>query len=197
MKFKSDIDIDVANRDQALQVLDHTAASIIRDGKITKHNTGVYFTPIPVDPFTGRASLDYEAAEQRGYVKVDVLNVGLYSQIKNEQHLQHLMSQEPLWDLLLDQDFCSQLIHIGSHYNTLISMPEPVDSIPRLAMFLAVIRPAKRHLIGRTWREVAETVWERPAGDEYYFKKAHAVGYAHLVAVNMNLICEQISAEYL
>jgi hypothetical protein len=173
MKFKSDIDIDVADRDQALAVLDHTAASIIRDGKIAKHNTGVYFTPVPVDPFTGRSSLDYEAAEDRGYVKVDVLNVGLYSQIKNEQHLQHLMSQEPLWDLLLARDFCAQLIHIGAHYDTLIKMPEAVNSIPRLAMFLAVIRPAKRHLIG------------------------HAVGYAHLVAVNMNLICEQVSAEYL
>jgi hypothetical protein len=197
MKFKSDIDIDVANRDQALAVLDHIAASIIRDGKINKHNTGVYFTPVPVDPFTGRSSLDYEAAEARGYVKVDVLNVGLYSQIKNEQHLQHLMSQEPLWDLLLNRDFCSQLIHIGSHYDTLVRMPEPVNTIPRLAMFLAVIRPAKRHLIGKTWSEVAKTVWERPDGDEYYFKKAHAVGYAHLVTVNMNLICEQVSAEYL
>ena len=196
MKFKSDIDIDVANRDQALATVKHVDASIVRDGKISKHNTGAYFTEIPVDPFTGRASLDYEVAEDRGYIKVDVLNVGLYSQIKNEEHLLHLMNQEPLWDLLQAPDFCSQLIHIGSHYDTLIRMPEPVDSIPRLAMFLAVIRPAKRHLIGRTWREVAENVWEKPTDDSYYFKKAHAVGYAHLVAVNMNLICEQVSYGY-
>lgn len=196
MKFTSDIDIDVANRDQALAVLKHTAATIIRDNKVSKHNTGVYFTEIPADPFTGRAALDYEAAEDLGYTKIDVLNVGLYQQIKNEEHLAYLMQQEPLWDLLQARDFCSQLIHIGSHYDTLIRMPEPVDSIPRLAMFLAVIRPAKRHLIGRTWAEVAESVWERPADDEYYFKKAHAVSYAHLVAVNMNLICEQVSYGY-
>ena len=193
MKFTSDIDIDVANRDQALALLKHTAATIIRDEKVSKHNTGVYFTEIPADPFTGRAALDYEAAEALGYTKIDVLNVGLYQQITNEEHLTYLMQQEPLWDLLQARDFCSQLIHIGSHYDTLIRMPEPVDSIPRLAMFLAVIRPAKRHLIGRTWREVAETVWERPIDDGYYFKKAHAVSYAHLVAVNMNLICEQVS----
>jgi len=193
MKFKSDIDIDVADRDQALAALKHTAATIIRDDKVSKHNTGVYFTEIPADPFTGRAALDYEAAEALGYTKIDVLNVGLYQQIKNEEHLAYLMQQEPLWDLLQARDFCSQLIHIGSHYDTLVRMPEPVDSIPRLAMFLAVIRPAKRHLIGKTWREVAETVWERPVDDGYYFKKAHAVSYAHLVAVNMNLICEQVS----
>jgi len=191
MKFKSDIDIDVADRVQALAMLEHTAASIIRDDKNTKHNTGVYFTPIPVDPFTGRASLDYEAAEDRGYIKVDVLNVGLYQQITSEHHLQQLMQQEPAWDKLYDPEFCARLMHIGSHYDTLIRMPEAVNSIPRLAMFLAVIRPAKRHLIGRTWQEVAATVWERPADDSYYFKKAHAISYAHLVAVNINLISEQ------
>lgn len=195
MKFKSDIDIDVADRDQALAVFDHTAASIIRDGKNSKHNTGVYFTPVPVDPFTGRASLDYEAAEERGYIKVDVLNVGLYSQIKSEQHLQELMQQEPAWDRLYDPEFCARLIHIGAHYDTLIRMPEAVNSIPRLAMFLAVIRPAKRHLIGRTWQEIAETVWERPTDDSYYFKKSHSVGYAHLVVVNMNLLSQASEQE--
>jgi len=196
MKFSSDIDIDVADRDQALSAIKHVPASIIRDDKITKHNTGVYFTDIPVDPFTGRASIDYEAAEGRGYIKVDVLNVGLYQQVRSEQHLQQLMQQEPEWDLLYDKDFCSQLIHIGAHYDTLIRMPEAVNSIPRLAMFLAVIRPAKRHLIGLPWNQVAETVWERSLDGSYAFKRSHSVGYAHLVAVNMNLICEQIVYGY-
>jgi hypothetical protein len=191
MKFKSDIDIDVADREQALSCLKHTAASIIRDGKIAKHNTGVYFTPVPVDPVTGRASVDYEAAEDRGYIKVDILNVGLYQQVKSEQHLQELMQQEPAWDRLYDPEFCAQLIHIGAHYDTLIKMPEAVNTIPRLAMFLAVIRPAKRHLIGRTWAEVAETVWERPTDGSYAFKRSHSISYAHLVVVHMNLLCQQ------
>ena len=190
MKFTSDIDIDVAERDQALALLKYTAASIIKEGKNVRHNTGVYFTDIPIDPFTGRASLDYEAAEERGYVKVDVLNVGLYKQIKNEEHLQQLMQREPAWDRLYDPDFCARLIHIGAHYDTLVKMPEAVNSIPRLAMFLAIIRPAKRHLIGRTWREVAESVWEKPADDGYFFKKAHAISYSHLVAVNINLLTQ-------
>jgi hypothetical protein len=188
MKFKSDIDIDVANREQALAVLEHTPATIIRDNKHSNHNTGVYFTDIPVDPFTGRASLDYEVAEERGYIKVDILNVGLYQRVNGEEHLQQLMQQEPAWDRLYDPEFCAQLIHIGNHYDTLIKFPEAVNTIPRLAMFLACIRPAKRHLIGKAWREVAETVWEKPADDGYYFKKAHAISYSHLVAVNMNLL---------
>lgn len=195
MKFKSDIDIDFGDRTQALNLLRHHPAGIMRDGVLVKHNTGVYVTDIPTDPFTGIASIDYHAAEERGYTKLDFLNVSLYTQIKSEQHLAQLMAQEPVWDLLLDRDFCSLLIHIGNHYDTLIKMPEPVDSIPRLAMFLAIIRPGKRHLIGRTWREVAETIWTATE-DGYVFKKAHAVAYAHLVAVHINLIVEGISYQY-
>jgi hypothetical protein len=196
MKFQSDIDIDLGDRTQALAHIKHVPASILRDNKLVKHNSGIYVTDIPVDPFTGQASIDYQAAELRGYVKLDLLNVSLYTQIKSEQHLQDLMQREPLWDLLLDPGFFSLLIHVGNHHDTLLKMPEPVNSIPRMAMFLSVIRPAKRHLIGRTWQEVARTVWDKPSDDGYYFKKSHAVSYAHLVVVNMNLICEQISHEF-
>lgn len=188
MKFKSDIDIDFGDRNQILSLLKHTPASIIRDEKLTKHNTGVYFTDIPVDPYTGQASLDYQVAEDRGYLKLDFLNVNLYQQVTNEEHLVQLMQQEPDWTKLYDTAFCEQLIHIGSHYNTLTKMPEVINSIPRMAMFLSIIRPAKRHLIGLSWAEVAKTVFEKPQDDGYYFKKAHAISYAHLVVVHMNLL---------
>jgi len=191
MKFKSDIDIDFANRDKALALLQHIPAGIIRDGELTKHNTGIFVTDIPQDPFTGIASIDYQAAEDRGYVKLDFLNVSLYNQVRDEAHLVELMSKEPDWAKLYDKEFCAKLMHIGNHYDTLIAMPEAVDSIPRMAMFLAIIRPAKRHLIGKAWKEVAKTIWEKPTDGTYHFKKAHAVSYAHLVVVNMNLLCEE------
>jgi hypothetical protein len=195
MKFSSDIDIDVADRDRALSVLPHTVATIVRDKERSKHNTGVYFTDIPVDPLTGRSSIDYKEAEDRGYIKIDILNVGLYSKIQSEQHLQELMSQEPVWDRLYDPEFCAQLIHIGNHYDTLIRFPEAVNTIPRLAMFLACIRPAKRHLIGQAWREVAKTVWEKPTDGSYAFKRSHGIAYSHLVVVNMNLLIQAYEQE--
>jgi hypothetical protein len=188
LKFQSDIDIDFADRQHVLDLLNVTPASIIRDGKLTKHNTGVYATDIPVDPFVGSASLDYNDAEARGYMKLDLLNVHVYKQVRDETHLIKLM-QEPDWTKLYDPVICSQLIHINNHYDTLLKMPEPVDSIPRLAMFLAVIRPGKRHLVGRTWKDVSATVWDKVEG-EYSFKKAHAIAYAQLVVVNLNLLCE-------
>jgi hypothetical protein len=194
-KFSSDIDIDFGDRTQAINVLDVIPASIRRDDHWVAHNTGVYVTDMPKDPFTGRAGLDYKDAEDRGYAKLDFLNVSLYTQIKSEAHLADLMKREVLWDLLYDAEFCAQLIHVGNHHSTLLQMPEPVNSIPRLAMFLSVIRPAKRHLIGKTWKEVAETVWVPDPNGVYGYKKAHAISYAHLVVVHMNLLCEQISQD--
>ena len=109
-------------------------------------------------------------------------------QVRDEVHLVELM-EEPDWTKLYDKSICTQLIHVNNHYDTLRKMPELINSIPRLAMFLAVIRPAKRHLIGKTWKEVSETIWDKVDG-EYSFKKSHAIAYANLVVVNLNLLCE-------
>jgi hypothetical protein len=69
--------------------------------------------------------------------------------------------------------------------------------IEELAAVLAIIRPAKRYLIGKDWKLVMQEVWAKPANDEYFFKKSHAVAYAHAIVVQMNLICEGISGEFL
>jgi len=192
MKFTSDIDIDFGDRTKILSIIKHIPASIAKDSGLIKHNTGVYFTEVPVDPFTGQASLDYKSAENRGYVKLDFLNVGIYNQIKSESDLVEMMNADPDWPKLYDREFCSQLTHIGDHYETLIRMPEAVNSIPRMMMFLAIIRPAKRHLIGLPWQEVAKTIWTRSDDSGYAFKQSHSCAYAHLVVVHMNLLSRGI-----
>lgn len=192
MKFNSDIDIDFANRDEILKHIDFISASIIdADGNKKRHNTGVYVTDIPYDPVTDMANIDYLSAENRGYVKLDFLNVYVYKMVKNEQHLVELM-RDPDWDLLLNKDFFEKVIHIGKHYDVMMSMPEKIDSIARMAMFLSIIRPGKRHLVGKTWKEVAETVWNND-GDGYQFKKSHSIAYAHLVVVHINLLSTAFS----
>lgn len=188
MKFTSDIDIDFGNRENILRLIQHVPASIHSAKGHQAHNTGVYVTDVPTDPATGVCAIDYRTAEQRGYIKLDFLNVGLYNQISSPEQLDQLLKRDPPWHKLYDRSFCEQLIHINNHYDLLVKMPEAVNSIPRLAMFLALIRPGKRHLIGRPWAEVAETIWQRPADEQYYFKKSHSVAYAHLVVVHMNLL---------
>jgi hypothetical protein len=67
-------------------------------------------------------------------------------------------------------------------------MPELIDNIDKMAMFLAIIRPGQKELIGKTWDEIAKTVWIKNTDDRYSFKRAHAICYAYLVVVNMNLL---------
>jgi len=190
-----DIDIDFADRNKILDKIKHIPAAIIdKDGTFKKHNTGVYCTSIPYNPLTGTASIDYKTADDRGYFKIDFLNVSLYQQIKNEEQLTRLVNTEPLWDLLEQQEFSDMLFHVNGHHSILKQMKP--RNILQLAAVLAMIRPAKRHLIGKSWDEVMDDVWVKPEGEEYYFKKAHAVAYAHVIVVQMNLICEGISYEY-
>lgn len=193
MKFSSDIDIDLADRDSLLGLIRVTPAAIRTADAVKKHNTGVHPTAIPVDPVNGVAALDYNIAEDRGYVKIDLLNIWVYKHVKDEAHLRVLM-RDPDWSKLQDPDFFARLIHIGKHYAVAQQMPEPINSIPRLAMFLSIIRPGKRYLIGRSWGEVAKEIWSPDPDGLYYFKKSHAVAYAHLVAVNMNLLVENPTA---
>lgn len=188
MKFNSDIDIDFGNRDEILNLIDHIPAAMRKVTPMRKHATGVHVTEIPYDPVNDMSSLDYTEAERRGYLKLDLLNVHVYNQVRDETHLIELM-RDPDWSRLKNKDFVEKLIHLGNQYSTLRSMPEPIDSIPRLAMFLAIIRPGKKHLIGKSWKDIAKTVWDK-GSDGYTFKKSHAIAYAHLVVVHMNLLEE-------
>lgn len=189
-----DIDLDFADRDRILSLIKHIPAARLENTEFKKHNTGIYCHSIPFNPITGLATIDYKDAESRGYFKIDFLNVSVYKDIKNKDHLDRLMNTEPLWDLLLEDDFTDQLFHVNGHGNILRQMKP--TSVEELAMVLAMIRPAKRHLIGKSWNEVKAEIWTKPTNDEYYFKKSHSISYAMLVVVHMNLICEKISYDY-
>jgi DNA polymerase III alpha subunit len=184
-----DIDIDFLDREQALDLFDHVVASRTEDGKIVKHNTGVYLHDVPINAVEGLCSVPYDQAEEQGFFKLDFLNVGLYKGIRDEQHLVELMNQEPLWALLEEDDFTDMLFHVNGHGEILRKMKP--TSIPQLAAVLAMIRPAKRYLVGKDWTTVIDEVWKKPEGDEYFFKKSHATAYAVAIVVQMNLICEE------
>jgi len=186
-----DIDIDFLDRTDALNMLKHVKASRLDGTKLVTHNTGVYLQSIPYDPVTNLSNIEYKQAEDRGYFKLDFLNVSIYKGVKDDAHLQYLMETEPLWDLLEQDDFTDLLFHVNG-YGSLLRLMKP-SSIEELAMCLALIRPAKKHLIGKAWTEIGTEIWTKPENGEYYFKKAHAIAYAHVIVVQMNLICEQIS----
>lgn len=189
-----DIDIDFVNREQALELFDHIPASRQDQNRLVKHNTGIYFHLVPIYAPLDICAVPYDQAEELGYFKIDFLNVNIYKGIRNEDHLIELMNKEPLWDLLEQEEFVNLLFHVNGHGSILRQMKP--NSIEQLAAILAMIRPAKRHLLGKDWNTIMEEIWMKPDNNEYFFKKSHAVAYATAVVVQMNLICEQISWEF-
>lgn len=185
----ADIDLDFYDRNQILDKIQHRAA-LLPNGK--KHNTGVYVTEIPHNPLNKVATIDYKSAEERGYFKLDFLNVSIYKNIRDEEHLRELMEKEPVWELLKYDEFVNQLFHLSGHGE--ITRQHCPTSVEQLAAVLAIIRPAKRHLIGCTWEQIMNEVWTKPANGDYYFKKSHSMSYAFAVVVHMNLLCEQLNS---
>lgn len=183
-----DIDIDVADRNQVLALIAHVPASMIKDHEQVKHNTGIYVCDIPRNPINGYASIDYQTAEQRGYTKLDILNNSVYRLVRDRTHLNQLTQTDPDWKKLDDPDFFSQLVHIGNHYALYKRLADPITNLQHMAMFLALIRPAKRHLVGQPWHQIEQTVWEKSQDGSYGFKKSHGLSYALLVSVHMQLI---------
>ena len=185
--MSADIDLDLADREQLLRLIHATPARQMHQGQVRRHNSGVYVTDIPYDPVNGCAAIDYEQAEELGYFKIDLLNMSVYQLIKSPEHYQLMLDQTPPWERLwTDIDWAKQIVHIGNYTDLLASMKP--DSIPRMAAFISVIRPGKAHLQNRSWAEVFESVWDGDESKGFVFKHAHAIGYAALVALHMNLL---------
>lgn len=135
----------------------------------------------------GCAAIDYQQAEERGYFKIDLLNMSVYDLVKDPEHYEWILAQPVPWDRLwTDPAWASQLVHVGNYTSLLASMRP--DSIPRMAAFISAIRPGKAHLQNRPWPEVFASVWDGDASQGYTFKKAHAISYSMLVALHMRLI---------
>jgi hypothetical protein len=193
MIVNTDIDIDVADRDKLLKLIKGTTAMMLKGNKQLKHNTGVYFHDMPSNPFTGLSSVDYKEAENIGYFKIDVLNVGLYKDIKSKERLDELLAMTPMWELLEHREVVEKCFHIHKHFD-IVSTLKP-KSVEQLAAVLAIIRPAKRYLLKQNWNEINQNVWKRPVGDEYFFKKAHAHAYALAIVLQLNMMATGLSLQ--
>lgn len=185
--MSADIDIDLADRQQVLSLIKYIPARQVVDNQVRKHNSGVYVTDIPYDPMNDCAAIDYTTAEDRGYIKLDLLNMTVYKLVRDQAHYQEMLDQTPDWARLwTDPEWAKQLVHVGNYTDLLISM-KPA-SIPRMAAFISIIRPGKAHLQNKQWDDVFKSVWDGDTSKGYTFKKAHAISYAALVALHMNLL---------
>jgi hypothetical protein len=115
----------------------------------------------------------------------------VYQLIRDPEHYRSMLDQKSNWQRLwTDTVWAQQLVHVGNYVELLNTMRP--DSIPRMAAFISIIRPGKAHLQNRPWAEVFESVWDGDSSRGFVFKKAHAVGYAALVALHMNLLSQDV-----
>lgn len=183
----TDIDIDLADPTQALDGLNYVFA--VQTEERRRHQSGVYFQNIPVDPIDGMAVWDHNVAEDMGYFKIDLLHNSIYHGVRDPAHLDTLLATEPCWDTFQHFEIVRHLAHFGSERNFAVLQQIRPHSILDLAICLALIRPGKKHLIGRPRHEIDAEIWLPTPG--YSFKKSHAIAYAASIVVQLNLLFEQ------
>ena len=194
-KIQTDVDLDCFGRDKILEGIECIFGRIDRpNNKVEKHPTGVYFQNIPRDPTTNISTLDHRIASDYGYFKIDVLNVNLYEDVRNEEHLLELINREPPWDFFEYKEITDELFHLKGHSDLLMKYkPKSVEDI---AMILAIIRPGKAHLRGADWDTIRREVWVKNEGAEnYQFKRSHGIAYAIAICVNLNLLIDKMSKD--
>lgn len=184
-----DIDIDFQSTFDPRRLFKQAvAASMVKNNDLSKHPCGHYLQDIPVDPVTGLAAIPYEEAEVMGYFKIDFLHLSLLDNFKTKTQIRDLLKEEPDWTLLQDSDAVSKLFQIHKH-EKLLKQVRP-SSVQELADCIALIRPAKRHLINDYIRdkERVRPVLYQKDDTGYYFKRSHAISYALTIVLQLHLI---------
>jgi len=185
MRSIFDIDIDVAPKTDKTKY--GVPAMIYNEDlkRVAAHPSGVYLEPVPIDPLTNLAAFDYEYGNEKGFMKVDVLNNSVYSEFNSKADVLKCLEIEPDWDYLKDENIVKSLPHIGKHYD-LIKKIQP-KSVEELADVLALIRPGKIDQIDNYIKDkakVRKNLYKRSGG--MYFKKSHAISYAVMIVVILN-----------
>lgn len=175
-----DIDIDVEDRDKVLKELPHIPA--FRKDVNEKHFTGVYVQDIEVNPETGYATIDFKE-EPDNIVKLDFINFNAIKKFISNRQIETLTNISPDWSKLQNAEYIGTLPHVHKWADFLIK--RKVDSVDKLAMFLALIRPGKDHLKNKPWPEVEKDIWTE-TNSKYFFKKSHAYSYALTIVAIMN-----------
>lgn len=200
-----DLDIDTKDREAFLhKLLENTKegkiylASMEKEGSICKHPTGIYFQKAPhfeeniIDGLK-ICTFPYYLMEELGWLKIDIINNHSYDLFESNSEIETYLNLEPKWELLQDKNIVKNLPHIGN-YDRLLKKYKP-KSIVELAAIISIIRPGKKHLIGKSMDYIIQHVWKKENNNSnhenkvgYSFKKSHAISYATLIVLILNKI---------
>lgn len=180
-----DVDIDVSPSTDREKYGTRAGVYVEERGVYNPHPSGIYLEDVPTDPISGICAFDYKYGDEKGFMRVDLLNNTIYSGYKSKEEVLQDVDAPVDWDLLKQRDVVESLPHISKHFD-LVREVEP-KSIIELADVLALIRPAKQRLIEPYLenRELTrENLYREPKAG-IYFKKSHAVSYALMIVCAM------------
>jgi hypothetical protein len=189
-----DIDIDVTSAFKPEKYFNIVKASIVEKEELEQHIVGVYFQNMPKDPITGLAAIPYTEAEDEGFTKIDMIHLTLLNHFKSKDEMLKLMECEPKWDLLEDREFVSKLFHLSKQFEIVYKIKP--RSVIELADVLCLIRPNKRLLVDKYTKNkeiVRKELYTKR--DNSDLRKSHAVAYALLIVLQMNLIEKDFTYE--
>lgn len=184
-----DIDIDVKNTFDPTKIFPTSVvASMVQDNRLKNHPCGVYLQSIPIDPITNLSAIPYEEAEILGYFKFDFLHLTLLDSFSNKRQIRKLIQHDPDWALLLDENVVPRLFQVSKHAE-LLKIIQPT-SVQELADVIALLRPAKRHLLASYLVNKEKVRQEQlyAQSNSYYFKRSHAISYALTIVLQLHLI---------
>jgi DNA polymerase III alpha subunit len=182
-----DIDIDVSPNFNK-NTFPWARASVVKNGALTPHPCGMYPQSIPIDPLTKLSAIPYDIAEDFGYLKIDFLNLNVYTNFKTRAEIDNLLTKEPDWTLLKLPSNHPKLFQLANHGDLLMKI-QP-KNILELADVLALIRPGKKQLLSLYLKDKELTralLWSLDSAG-YSFKKSHALGYAYVIWLQLHLI---------
>lgn len=184
-----DIDLDLPTTFKPEDYFDVVRASRVEKGELKPHPCGAYLQNIARDPQTNLAAIPFREAEQYGYFKVDFLHLTLLDYFESKEQIRVLSKTDPDWSLLEYKEHVEKLFQIHRHF-AVVNRIKP-QSIQQLADCIALIRPAKRHLLEAYIKDkqlIRPEIYTKPDDQQYYFKKSHAVAYATTIVLQLHLI---------
>lgn len=187
-----DIDIDTQTSFSADKVLSCVKASMVEKDKLKPHPVGVYMQRIPQDSITGLSAIPYKTAEDMGFFKLDFLHLSVLDDFRNKDEIRTLIKQEPNWNLMKNPVIVGQLFQLKNHFD-IVSRTLPT-SVIELADTIALIRPAKKHLLDKYLQDKVNTraqLYSKPTNGQYYFKKGHAIAYALNIVLQLHILGSQ------
>lgn len=186
-----DLDTSMSAKEKIESSFERIPASKLGNNGFTQHLVGSYFCDIPKDELTGLSSIDYKIAENDfGYQKIDILHNTSLDSFSTRTEMIEVLDKPIMWDMLKNKEVVEQLPHINNYYSLICKLPK-IDSILKLAYFLAIIRPGKKHLIESVvkngWESIVDEIWVK-SNDGYQFKKSHSIAYSMAITVAMRTL---------